>query len=175
MSRTITGNNGRIALAGGDNPVTVVATAVVNGNVYGIGGYTDYSWSITNAGLVQSNGDGISLGTGGLISNQASGSIVGSTVVYIYHSSNFVRGTVINAGGITGTGVWGVQFHAEGGVVSNLSTGTISNGVYISGGGLVSNAVGGIITGSGNLEAVDLRSGAATVTNAGATLRPGAA
>jgi hypothetical protein len=72
---------GTVASAGTyTSPLTVTADAVITApsNAWAIYGPATQAWTIDNSGTVGStNRDGIYLGNGGLITNQASGTIQG--------------------------------------------------------------------------------------------------
>ncbi len=107
--------------------------------------------TVFNAGLLEGGSDptrsaGVALLAGGLVSNASSGVIQGGGVgVVIYNNANTVtnQGTVLNFGSIGGIG-------------------THANGAELDSGGLISNAAGGIITGSNHGAEIDLASSTQT-------------
>lgn len=97
--------------------------------------------TVTNAGVIQSTfRDGVFLGQGGQVTNNAGGSITGN-----YGVLSFGDTTLTNAGAITGTAAAGYGVAINGaGTVNNGAGGAISGGgfgVYVAGGpGSVTNA-----------------------------------
>src|SRR5215472_9111017 len=139
----------------GQNTVTVTGTIITNGRaIYdGIG---DSLVIIENDGTIRgstgSGGQGVRLLSGGIITNDATGRIGGYGGAYFGPAFG---STVINAGRIYATGASQIFGSALGfdlsGVVTNLSTGTISGatGIFIiNNAGTVVNA--GDISGSVN-------------------------
>jgi uncharacterized protein with beta-barrel porin domain len=144
-------------------------TLTNNGAVTGAGGiYLQSQSTVTNAGTITAGGNGVDLGNGGIVTNQAGGAISGGAL----GDSGVVvatgAGTVTNAGTITGTSGGGVGL-GNGGIVANQAGGVISGanyGVGVSGGagGTVTNA--GTITGTSG-GGVDLRNGGIVANQAG--------
>jgi hypothetical protein len=177
------------------NPATVTATGTVkiNSGVSGVAGVFGSAgnavpWTLSNYGTVQSIGNlglGVSLLSGGSVTNTGTGTIQGSGVGVQIQSA---AGTVTNTGTIQGTATDGVRLLLGGlvtngvpgafikgslnGVEINGTTGSVSNsgsisgGVYLTAGGSVTNASGGAITGSVQGVAVGHASG--TIVNSGA-------
>ena len=143
----------RWTLAGG---VTLGSTVTLTNS----GTLTDVG-TLVNAGLVTGSAQAIVLGAGGLISNQAGGTINGGGGFAVYGSG---AGTVVNAGSILSSTE--DIYLTGGGSVTNQSGGTISgaNGIRLYDGGTVSNQSGGTITA---YRAISDRYGSVAVVNAG--------
>ncbi len=119
--------------------------------------------TLTNAGGLAS---GITLGSGGLtLSNQSSGTISGNNAIYAIGTAS-----VVNAGSIIATGL-GVYL-GGGGRVTNLSGGTISAGSVGVGDGELSTVVNaGVISGtSTNSVGVYLGAGGSVTNRSGGTI-----
>lgn len=137
--------NGLVMLSGGtlinaQGAMMVGLTAPVYGPTGGSVG------TVLNAGLLVGGGGtrsaGVALRSGGIVSNASTGTIAGGGVgIYINNAANTVAnsGTVLNYGSVG-------------------SVGTHANGVEIDGGGLVSNAAGGTISGSNHGVLMDVAS-----------------
>src|ERR1700722_6993451 len=131
-------------LNAGGNPLSITGSGGVetNGGTAIYGGPAQ-AWIITNAGIVSggppAGSIGIDLKAGGSIDN--TGKISGS------HYAVRIRGA---AGSVTNAG----------------SIASLTDGVVLFAGGSVSNAAGGVITGTTNV-GVYISGGAGTVTNAG--------
>jgi hypothetical protein len=147
--------------------------------------------TVTNVGSITgTNVDGVILSSGGIVSNQAGGSIGGLGYGV---SVTGAAGTVTNIGTITGTNANGVFFGAGGsvtnqaggmigggssgvvvfgaaGTVTNAGTitGTTGDGIFFTAGGSVTNQAGGLIGGS--IDGISVIGSAGTVTNAGAIM-----
>ncbi|HTJ63458.1 MAG TPA: hypothetical protein VL899_06575 [Alphaproteobacteria bacterium] len=152
-----------------------------------------HSGTIVNGGFIGSQGDGISIVNGGLVTNSNGGTISGR--LYGLHLSNASGGasTVVNQGIINATGPLGFAIYAgDGGTITNSSTGRITatayglrlfgNGVTVTNAGTiiassqtgVYSERGGTIANSGTASYIKggfagilTNLGAATVTNAG--------
>ena len=101
--------------------------------------------TLTNAGGISG---GITLGSGGLLTNALGGTIGNSGTAAVYGSGG--PGTATNFGSIVGTNDFGIDLTA-GGAISNAAGGNISGtviGVNLGSGGTVTNA--GTITGGGD-------------------------
>jgi hypothetical protein len=141
-----------------DNPATVTSTGLIDvnsGGASGILGTSGFAWTLTNLGTVESigsGGAGITLESGGFVTNGA----IGSTSALIDGNSLGVAilgsaGTVSNYGTIVSTQTTG------GGAILLQAGGSITNGASGSTSGLITAAATGVqITGS-----------AGTVTNFG--------
>jgi hypothetical protein len=137
--------NGLVMLSGGTLINAQGATMEgVTAPVYGSTGSS--VGTVLNAGLLVGGGGtrsaGVALRSGGIVSNASTGTIGGGGVgIYINNVANTVdnSGTVLNYGSIGGVG-------------------THANGVEIDGGGLVSNAAGGTISGTNHGVLIDVAS-----------------
>jgi len=104
--------------------------------------------TVVNAGKITGTAGspfGVQLGSGGSVTNTATGSITSTDAVNIYRGA----GTVVNAGEIMGTAGAGIQL-GSGGSVTNAATGSIagtSYGVTMTADGALTNA--GTIIGNG--------------------------
>ena len=182
VTRTISGNNGAITLASGNNPVSISGTISAsvagnsstgrNGNVlYGPSSASSV-WTITNSGLVQNTNitesTAIALGQRGLPNSSTGYNNPGS----------YVTGTIINNSGAKIVGaedainIWGV------GSVTNMSGGTITAGNggsaigFYGAKGTVDNL--GVVLASGSTGiGVDAYDGANVTNAAGATISGG--
>src|ERR1700742_975181 len=102
--RTIAGTyNTGISLSDpGDNPVTVLSSAIINtGNGVALQGVSGTYWTIGNAGLIEATGSttgdiGVVLAGGGAVTNLTGGTIGG----YDFGVSITGTGSVINDGNI---------------------------------------------------------------------------
>jgi autotransporter passenger strand-loop-strand repeat protein len=142
----ITGSHGGIVLTSTSyaNPITVTAT----GTVYGSAGISANSiWSIENYGIVAgtNRGDGIDLLLGGSVANEAGGTIRGYNIGLLIAGG---RGTVENSGSISATKL--------------VFADDVPIGVYLAGGGSITNASSGLIH-----DSVKIGGGAGTVENSG--------
>jgi hypothetical protein len=145
------------------NPVTVASGVTISTvNFPALGTTLTSYWSIVNSGTLLSTwanpiGDGILLygsGNGGAVTNTAGGSITGYSVGISVAAS----GTVVNQGTITTTGTSGTGYNYVAGTFTATSAGVVL------GGGGVSNAGTGLI--SGYFEGVAV-GGGGSVVNAG--------
>ena len=134
---------------------------------YAIYGYAK-PWDLINNGALGGYYSGVYFDTGGSVNNTGTGSIYGyaGTGVYISGGAGFVT----NSYSIYGHGIFGngVELDSAGGVVNNLSGGTIAgdvNGVYLHQGGSVYNSRNGIILGNNN--GVEILGGSGYVHNDG--------
>ena len=169
------------------NPTTIAGTASITGTVAsaaGVIGPSGTAWtltnqglvsetgaggkgisfasngSITNAGIVNGAGVGIQLNAGGLVSNQASGTISGVKGIY----GQTAVANVMNSGSISGnvTSGSGIAINA-GGSVTNLAGGTIS-GSY----GINASSVAFTVVNSGSIgDGTSLPTGAAIALKRG--------
>ena len=172
------------------NPATVAAGATIKSSSgTALAGASGTSWNVANNGTVAGAAIGISLASGGNISNSASGQITGYEGVIIKGGD----GTVQNSGSVTG-GLLGVEL-ANGGYLDNATGGSIVAGRYgvilgigatlvnagsihqsstltlstlagvvLSGDGAVTNTASGLIAGSGTGVIIE---GAGNVDNSG--------
>ena len=112
-----------------------------------------YAGTVANFGTIAGlDGEGVALFSGGTVTNYAGGTIESSTGAAVYIAQGFSAsgtGVVTNAGTIEGTG----------------SNGT---GIYLSGGGSVTNEAGGSI--SGGAEAIWIANQSGTVDNSGSLI-----
>jgi hypothetical protein len=136
---------------------------------YGVQG-TAANVTVTNAGTIQANGIGVYLEQGGLITNLATGVIVGSQDGV--HSYN--GGTLVNSGLISGrTGVDMENYNSPGtiSVITNSGTitGTRFGGLYATTANVTNS---GLITG-GNVGAAFAGSFANTLVNSGTIIGTG--
>ena len=181
-----------VALRGGG---TVTNTGKINGSVLGvaISGGSPASNSVTNSGGIYAtatNGAGVSLNSGGTVTNQAGGTISGAAhgvfltggtsllnnAGEIYGTAASGNGAVLGSGGsVTNTGKissgnLGVYIFGGAGAVTNSGavTGANRGGVALLGGGIVTNQTGGTISGANFGIAISGGSAASnSVTNAG--------
>jgi hypothetical protein len=155
------------------NPVVIIPGIAITGNYRGNAIYANVgSWTISNAGTISGAGShvgAIYLGSGGVVTNQATGLIglPSSNYSDIYITDG--TGNVTNAGIIHG-GVW-LQ---SGGTVNNQAGGRIDSSDPDGGYGVGFHA-GGTVTNAGEISglyvAIDAGEGGGTVTNqAGGTL-----
>ena len=160
-------STGPIVLGPNSKHLTSIASnGVVSATGIGVNaidGPLGTAWPIDNEGTIRSaSGLGLSLGSGGIVSN-SSGALISGGIAGILVSG--ASGTVSNAGAITGIGVGSTAINTS--VVSG-------DGIAILAGGLVSNAAGGSIVGLGAAghgdasgSGVFITGGAGTVANAG--------
>ncbi len=162
MSRTIKGSStsGVSLTSRGDNPVSVVAGAVIDTTgPFAIRGAAGTAWTIGNRGTLVAASYGVTLGSGGKVTNGGSGAA---------------------AGQISG-GVAGIAIGQAAGLVSNTGTvrgtGAQASGVLLRAGGQVVNgsaaASSALIEGGG--AGVSVAGGAGTVTNRATIASTGAA
>jgi fibronectin-binding autotransporter adhesin len=145
MSKTISAvQSSEYVLFSSGNPLSITTSGGVETNggtaIYGA---ATQAWTITNAGTVSGGSPASSLG----IDLKAGGTIGNTGRISGAHYAIRIRGAagmVTNAGSIT----------------------SATDGVVLFAGGSVSNAVGGVITGTGNV-GVYISGGAGTVTNSG--------
>ncbi len=180
------------------NPTTIASTANVGNTAAGeaaVTGPAGTTWTLTNAGRISETGSGssgsygvsfasagtitnagsifgtqagIALAAGGAVTNQSGGQVTGDIGVFM---ANGTGATVSNAGSIGGSqayGVWlgstGTVTNAFGGVITGSYSRSDGAGVYLGGSGAVTNQPGGTI---GGLRGVYVLGGVATVMNAG--------
>ncbi len=126
------------------NPVSIGTSGVVTytiGSALFLGGTVD--WTLSNSGTVQSTGTGtastgISLATGGVLSNTATGLIAGA---YAGIRDTAAPVTLTNLGSIAATGTAGVAVLAGGGAIANAG-GQITGGgtgIRLTSAGIVNN------------------------------------
>ncbi len=204
MSRTISADTytSGITLASGDNPVTVTSIGVVKNTantkaaIYGPVGTT---FTLANYGTISesgTNGRGVSLASGGTITNAATGlisaagairisaaygsvtnlgTIISTSGVGIYSQDG---GAVTNAAGATISGnSGGVSVQTDSGVVINLgliteaATATTGNAISLASGGNIVNGQAGSGTSTASLRGVSdgvlVQTAGAAVTNYG--------
>ena len=109
-----------------DNPATVTSTGVIDVNsatsyAAGILGISGFAWTITNLGTVESTGSqglGIDLLSGGIVTNGSAGLIVGRDVGIDMSGGS---GTVSNRGSVSAVN-FGIYIIGGIGTVSNLGT-----------------------------------------------------
>ena len=145
--RTIAGtyNTGISLTDPGDNPTTVLSSAIINtGTGTALQGVSGTYWTIGNAGLVEAVGStagdvGVLLAGGGAVTNLTGGTIGG----YDFGVSVTGIGSVINQGhiGASKTSGPGYSYNTATGVFIPLNA-----GVALGGGG-VSNAASAVISG----------------------------
>jgi len=146
------------------NPVVINPGVTISNSGNGVYAFIG-AWTIENYGRITSPlGNGVYLGSGGMITNAASASISGVDAINITGGI----GIVVNDGSITGntTSSIGVCL-GDGGSVTNQSGATISGytGVDLTSGGAVTNAASASITGV--YEGVGISGGAGTLVNYG--------
>ena len=155
MSLIISGTTSTagITLASANNPVFIpVGSYVFGTTATGLYGGTAAAWTVSNAGQVRSVSFGISVKSGGIVTNKAVGAITGGTDGIYAAGSSSVALTVSNAGYIAGANTingYGIKENKGALVVSNLYGGTILGGyggIYIPSGGGV-----GTITNNGSV------------------------
>ncbi|MDR3535547.1 MAG: Hint domain-containing protein [Acetobacteraceae bacterium] len=177
MSYTLSGtySSGVTLTSGSQNPVTIspfsLVTSSTGAALYGPAG-PGYTWTIDNSGTIAGppTYTGVQLGSNsgtidsGVVTNRYAGLIVGANGVYINGSGTL---TNLSGGTITGTVTAGVDLTGAAGTVTNYGVlqgyGSNALGVIESGGGAVSNQVGGLISG---YEGVAI-TGPGVVTNSG--------
>lgn len=167
---------GPVTLSGaGDDPASITATGLLESGIYtaslGAG-----AWTVTNAGTVLSNTNGIavSLASAGLVDN--SGDIAGRTANGAGVDLN-AGGYVLNHAGGTITGYWAIEGATAPLTLANLGTIAFSTvGAFLFLGGSVTNAANGVINaglvgilGSSSSEAVVV----ANAGRIGASVRSG--
>ena len=154
-------------------PATVSATGNISvGRGYAITGLAGTAWTVSNAGTITGSYYGITLASGGLVTNTSATAVIGANGVHIAGAF----GTVVNSGTL-GVSSFGAVFEAGGSVVNN--TGGTSSTVRIRGGAgtIVNNGqlitgnlyLGGTVTNtSGTVNnAIAISGAAGTVINAG--------
>ncbi len=158
---------GPIALAAGDNPVTITSTGTVTSvgaGQDGIDGSAGTAWNVANSGTVVSSAAvGISLAGSGTITS--AGSIAGNTGIILRGG-----GAISNAaaGSISASGTVGGGFAVGAGIYITGALGTATNYGAITGGGYgIAMAAGGSVT---NLATITGGEDAVIVTNAAGTL-----
>src|ERR1051326_3779398 len=139
-----------------DNPVAVSSTGLIDVNsptayTPGILGPSAFAWTVTNVGTVESTGSqglGIDLLSGGVVTNGLAGLIAGSDAGIDMSSGS---GTVSNLGTVS-AGNFSVYIRDGIGTVSNLGTMAASGnavaggiGVALKGGGSMTNGPTGLI------------------------------
>jgi hypothetical protein len=189
-------NKGTVASAGGWGINLMGAGALKNSGAI-LGGFqTGGAGTLTNQGTISGSGEGVVFGSGGTVTNDANGTIIGGTVaaaigVHISGGSGTIRnngsisgpgagpsgiGVELDAGGVITNGASGSIFGLGSGVVISGGTGTIQNSgsisaaaqdaVLLMAGGAIANLAGGLIEGFSDY-AVEISGGAGTVTNQG--------
>jgi hypothetical protein len=147
------------------SPLTIASSAsVTNASAEAVYGTTAATWTIVNAGKVQSTGtskysNGVVLAGSGVITNLTAASIGG----YAFGIVSGQAGTVINSGAITATGTSGIGIQLPGGSIQNNSGGAIAAtyvGAILSKAGVADNA--GLI--HANVYALGIL-GTGTITN----------
>ena len=141
MSRYInsTYSSGILLLNPGDNPVTVGPAAYIGGSAVGFGlfGTGGTAWTIANEATIvagATNGIGVDLTTGGMLTNGSTG--VATPVISGAAYGVLITGgpaNVANYGTISGAS--GVSFYQVVGGVTFTSTGTVVNAGTIAGSG----------------------------------------
>lgn len=134
-----------------EQPSSVTGTITVTSGValYGSAGT---AWSITNSGLIRSQGTGASGGygiyllTGGDITNQSGGTVSGYAGGVLIKGA---AGTVVNGGQViaTGTSGFGVDLLSSG-AITNLAGATISGNKY----GIKLGVFAATVTNDGSIE-----------------------
>lgn len=171
---TTSGTKGAVVVkTGTGDSITNQSGGVIQGHGNLVAGiYLATAGSVTNFGTIASgqgpsgnSANGIVLHAGGVVINSSTGASIGT----ISGGGVFAQGvaTVTNSGLIIGDSVYGGVDLAAGGIVTNLSGGTISYGgagygIEIAGGGGTVTNAGTITAGGTNGSAVILSSG---VTN----------
>jgi antigen 43 len=146
------GGNAGVGIRGTNEVITNQVGGIIAGysaDTSGILGYGAGA-SITNFGLIASGGGGataIVLNNGGFVSNASTGTLSGSGIFM-----QSAAGTVVNAGKIFGGSTYG---------------GITYGGIDLTDGGLITNLSGGTITANGAAYGVQITGAAGTVTNAG--------
>ncbi|HTW71161.1 MAG TPA: Hint domain-containing protein [Acetobacteraceae bacterium] len=161
---------GNTAAASGKGVQLVAGGSVTNQGTGSISGYyglylAGSAATVVNDGIISGNtasqfGRGIALRAGGYITNNSGASIIGFDGI----ASGFSSGaaTIVNAGIIAGNSASstgrGIFIRSGGGVVTNLSTGTIGghDGIYVSGGAVTVVNAGEI---SGSVDAIAFLAG----------------
>ena len=159
-----------------DNPVAVSSTGLIDVNsptayTPGILGPSGFAWTVTNVGTVESTGSqglGIDLLSGGVVTNGLAGLIAGSDAGIDMSGGS---GTVSNLGTVS-AGNFGVYIRDGIGTVSNLGTMSASGnavaggiGVALKGGGSMTNGPTGLIATLS--DGVFIAGGIGTVSNLG--------
>ncbi len=162
MSKTISGTyaSGITLTSIADNPTTITALGRVNAGLYIS---NPAAWQVVNQGSIHSGsgGKGITLSSGGTVTNQTAGGIYG-IAMGIYGAAGGAL-TVVNAGKISASA--GIYLRS-GGVVTNQSTGTISGSdAIISYANTTVVNAGRLLGGSTNGLGIDFFNGGGSVTN----------
>ena len=150
ISSTITGS---YTLSG--NPTTILATGAVlaSGFPPALYGPVGTAWTLINSGQIVNSQvfvPGVSLASGGNVTNTASGGITGGgDGIHITGGP----GTIVNAGGIAGAFPRAGVYLAAGGIVTNLSGGSIGNEVGLLD-GIWAGAFATTVTNAGTVTAV---------------------
>lgn len=189
-------NKGTVSSSGGW-AVNLLGAGTIKNSAVLLGGIrVAGAGTVTNKGTISGNGQGVSFGAGGTVTNDANAVIIGGAVaasigIHISGGSGTVRnngsisgpgsgpsgiGVELDAGGVITNGASGSIFGLGSGVVIGGSTGTIQNSGSISAaafdavdllaGGTIANLAGGLIKGFSDY-GVQISGGAGTVTNQG--------
>jgi len=176
MSLIISGTtNAGVTLVAANNPVTIAATAYLNNNgagTYALLAPAGTTWTIANAGLLAGSAFGIGLNGAGTVTN--TGSIGAAGIIDTGVRLNLGGAVTNQAGGTISGGQEAISISGAPGTVSNAGAilggipgllGSGEDAIWLDAGGAVSNQLAGTISGADR--GVDIRSGVATVTNAG--------
>ena len=156
------------------NPATVATGATISASGTALIGVSGTYWNVINNGLLEGT-TGISLASGGSVSDGTSSSISGTTYGIVLGNS----GSVTNGTGANITaGKYAVEINNGAGTVINSGTisgqnVTIGKGVVLAAGGYVANTASASIT--GGTYGVEIVNAAGTVVNSGsiASTNPG--
>ncbi len=167
MAKTISANTGGVTLSSAnpaDNPLLILAGVTVTGGSNGVSADASRRWNITNDGTVTGSA-GIHFAGQGILAND--GSIGGGT----YGVKAAAAATITNRGGIAGAYGFGIYL-SGGGKISNLGSAAQIQGAFR---GVVANGAAATLTNQGTVSgtssyAVDFAAGG-TVTNSNAAAR----